>query len=140
MNLTADQVATIRWAWRRAESVSDQAGELMYRRFFKEAPGAEALFDRSIAIHGRAFMTAMSQIVAVLDRQDRLTPLLARLAQSHVGAGVEGGHYAAMGEAVIWMLREEIGPSFTAADEALWRELWVQLLDDMIAATEAERG
>ena len=140
MDLTADEVKTLRWAWARVRSLQDQAGELMYRRFFELAPDAAALFGREVAIHGRTFMAAMSGIIDVIDRQDRLTGVLRRLAHAHAGVGVKGGHYAAMGDALVWMLREEIGPAFTAEDEALWREMWVQLLDDMIAATEIARG
>jgi hemoglobin-like flavoprotein len=64
-----------------------------------------------------------------------LTILLDRLGRRHKGYGVEDRHYAVAREALLWTLRQSLGPACTPATERAWQELYDDIAGVMMTAS-----
>lgn len=136
MGPTAPQIAIIRRTWAEASALGPLAGELFYGRLFQIAPETRPLFRGDMAVQGRKLVETLGFVVDHLDAEERFVPAAEDLARRHVGYGVKAGHYAAVGEALVWMLEHALGPRFGAQERAAWEAAYARLSSTMIRAAE----
>src|SRR5215813_14139657 len=98
------------------------------------ADTAAALFYGNIRIQGRKLMAMLEYIVAGLHRPETIMPAVQELGRRHADYGVQEAHYATVGTALLWALRQGLGPQCTPTVEAAWAATYTLLADTMQAA------
>ncbi|MEZ5203293.1 MAG: globin domain-containing protein [Acidimicrobiales bacterium] len=103
-----------------------------YSRLFQVAPATEAMFGDLDA--QRRKLT--EELVSMVDLLADLASLEARageLGQRHRGYGVRAGHYPVAREVMVDALRDVLGPSFGADEEAAWNRATMLITELMQA-------
>jgi hemoglobin-like flavoprotein len=77
--------------------------------------------------------------VRLLDRPEMLLPVLEDLGRRHVGYAVLDEHYEPVGAALLSMLKETLGPSFTPAAQEAWTTLYGFVAETMKRAAKESR-
>jgi hemoglobin-like flavoprotein len=91
-------------------------------------------------VQGRKLMTALATVMNSLDRFEAIIPVVHDLATRHVGYGVDPGHYALAGTALLWTLEQSVGDEFTPELRAAWSAAYSALSEVMIAAAYSRRN
>lgn len=139
--ITPRQIALVRDSFALVLPIRQTAATLFYARLFELAPEVRPLFPNDLAAQGAKLMAALGMIVRELDRLDGILPEIEALAVRHVGDGAREGHYAAVGEALIWTLEQGLGDAFTDDAREAWAVAYATLSGAMIAAAcEADRA
>ena len=127
------QVELVRHSFALVQPIAGQAAALFYRNLFAADPRLRSLFRGDMAQQGERLMGMIGNALSLLDRPTTLMPLLRRLGACHADYGVQAGHYATVGAALLKTLHEGLGEAFTA--EA--REAWVELYGAISQAMQA---
>ena len=109
----AAQVALIQDSFAKVAPISEQAAALFYGRLFEIAPEAKPLFRGDMKEQGRKLMATLAVVVNGLTNLDAILPAASALARRHVAYGVKVGHYAPVGEALLWTLERGLGAQWT---------------------------
>lgn len=128
------QITLIQSSFAEVVPLTDEAAALFYRRLFEIAPQTRRLFVNDIEEQGRKLLLTLATVVDALDDIPSIVPAVTALAERHVGYGVRDEHYAAVGAALIAMLRGTLGARFDAETEAAWGAAYQFLADTMITA------
>lgn len=132
--MTSRQIELVQHTFRQVSPIADQAAALFYARLFELDPSLRPLFRGDLPSQGRKLMQALTLAVTTLDRMGTLLPILRQLGVRHVGYGVRDHHYATVGNALLWTLRQGLGNAFTTEVEAAWAALYTLVADTMRAA------
>ena len=132
--ITTHQIDLVQDSFALVVPVSDRAAAAFYTQLFARAPDTRPLFRGDMAIQGQKLLMTLAAVVDGLDRLDTIVPVAQELAIRHVRYGAKPQHYAAVGAALIAMLRETIGSGFDAETEAAWVAAYAILSDTMQAA------
>lgn len=120
--MTTEQVQLLRDSFARVEPQADIAALVFYRHLFTLAPDLRALFNTSIELQGRKLMESLRYTIATLEKPAELVPVLEGMGRRHVTYGTKNEHYALVQQAMLQMLSEVLGPRYTPATAAAWRE------------------
>jgi nitric oxide dioxygenase len=131
-DLTAEDIGRIRVSFDQLWSVSAETMTLFYDRLFELAPDTHALFKSDMDEQKKKFMSMLAMIVGNLDNVRILLPATRNLARHHVDFGVHAGHYEVVGEALMWSLRQGLGPHWTPSTAESWNRAYRSLTADMI--------
>ncbi|MGJ7489752.1 globin family protein [Variovorax sp. ZT4R33] len=132
--MTPNQIQLVQDSFAKVLPISEQAAALFYARVFELAPGVRPLFKGDLVEQGRKLMAMLRTVVGTLDRLDVLVPSARKLAERHVGYGVQPAHYAVVGTALIGTLGKGLGNAFTPDTRAAWETAYGTLASVMIAA------
>ncbi|ABD06465.1 Globin [Rhodopseudomonas palustris HaA2] len=135
--LSPAEVAEIQNSFDRMWPRSNVMVDLFYDRLFELVPDSRPLFRDDMANLKRKFISTLAVIVGSLDNLSGLLSVADKLARDHVHYGVTASHYAPVGEALLWSMREGLGTHWTPAVEDAWTKLYVFLSGRMIAAAYA---
>jgi hemoglobin-like flavoprotein len=136
--MTPEQIKLIQTSFERVLPIADTAAELFYNRLFELDPALRPLFRGDLREQGRKLMTMIRFVVVGLSRLDQLVPAVQDLGRRHAGYGVQPGHYATVGAALLWTLECGLGDEFTPQVAAAWAEAYTILADTMRAAAAYE--
>jgi hemoglobin-like flavoprotein len=135
------RIALLRDSFDRVLPIAGPAAALFYQRLMEIDPSTRPLFVQTdMAAQGTKLMKALAMAVASLERPDQLIPKLRDMARRHVDYGVERGHYASVGAALLWTLRQGLGEGFTPEVEDAWTEGFAVLADVMMDAAYSRRA
>lgn len=132
--MTEDQVAAVQRSFAEVAPVADAAAKLFYARLFEIAPQVRPLFRGDMENQGRKLMATLSVVVHGLRDLDAIVPVAQTLAVRHIAYGVRADHYEAVGNALLWTLREGLGDTFDAETHAAWAAAYTLLSGVMIDA------
>lgn len=118
--MTPEQISLIRESWHRITPMADAAASLFYQRLFELDPTLRPLFPADLSQQRRKLLHILTVVVKNLDELKPLIPTIQELGRRHVGYGARDRHYATVGAALLWALRQGLGEDF--GDEA--REAW----------------
>ncbi len=136
--MTPTQVGLIRESWAAVEPIADTAAGLFYGRLFELDPALERLFRRTDMDRQRkVLMQTLTVVVKTLDRVEELLPAVEALGRRHAGYGVREAHYATVGAALLWTLKQGLGEAFTAAVREAWTVAYGTLASVMIEAAKS---
>ena len=130
--MTPDQVKAIQDSFKLVAPISEQAAALFYGRLFEIAPDVKPLFRGDMAEQGRKLMATLAVVVNGLADLDSILPAASALAKRHVAYGVVPGHYAQVGEALVWTLERGLGAHWTPELAAAWTAAYTTLSQFMI--------
>jgi hemoglobin-like flavoprotein len=119
-----ENIRTIRDSFAAIRLSDREAGLVFYKRLFQVAPGVRPLFPASLEDQSEKLFKTLKILVASLDRLDTVVPVLHDLGRRHTAYGAKPEHYAVVGAALIWTLREALGDAFTPAVEQDWLQLF----------------
>lgn len=130
--MTEADIDHIRRTWAMAAAVPDQTAQVFYGNLFRMDASTRPLFAGDMKLQGRKLAQTLSFIVDHLDEPEPLLQAARELAIRHVDYGVVAAQYASVGGALIATLKQLLGPSFTAEDEAAWGRVYTVLSDHMV--------
>ncbi|HEY2137224.1 MAG TPA: globin family protein [Xanthobacteraceae bacterium] len=130
--MTPVQVKLVQDSFAKVAPISEQAAALFYGRLFEIAPEVKPMFRGDMKEQGRKLMATLAVVVNGLANLAAILPAASALAQRHVGYGVKPGHYAPVGEALLWTLETGLGPEWTPELAAAWTAAYTTLSQFMI--------
>ena len=114
-----------------------QLSELFYSRFFELAPESQRLFPDDMEKQRIKLMNTLAALVGTLDKRDMFQAIISHTGRQHAQFGAQPSHFTAFGEALIWGLRQQLGPVFTPELEQAWSALYDDVQSRMISAAQA---
>ena len=121
----------------RVLPISDLAAELFYRRLFEIDPSVKPMFKGDMNEQGRKLMQMIGMAVTGLSNPGEIIGLVADLGRRHVEYGVMDAHYDTVRTALLWTLKQGLGPEYTPEVETAWTEAYDLLAKIM---KDAARG
>jgi hemoglobin-like flavoprotein len=119
--MTPDQIRSVQDSFALVRPIRSEAAALFYGRLFALDPSARPLFaGADLRAQGDKLMGALGFVVAALGRPGAVPGAVADLARRHAGYGVREGHYASVGEALLWTLERGLGAAFTPELRGAW--------------------
>lgn len=132
--MTPHTVTLVQTSWAQVLPIAPQAAALFYANLFKLDPTLKPLFKGDMATQGQRLMQMIGAAVRQLDDVATLLPVLQSLGRRHAGYGVQQGHYATVGAALLQTLAQGLGAGFSADVEAAWAEVYGVIAGAMIKA------
>jgi len=134
--MTPDQISLVQDSFAKVEPIAAQAADIFYNRLFEVAPEVRPLFPEDMTEQKQKLMTMLGVAVNGLTRLDAILPAVQELGRKHNGYGAVPGHYAVVGDALLYTLGQGLGDAFTDDTRAAWGKAYGLLADAMIAAAE----
>jgi hemoglobin-like flavoprotein len=113
-----------------------QLAELFYGRFFELAPETRQLFPDDMERQRLKLMDSLAAIVGSLDKRDMFQAIISQAGRQHAQFGAKPAHFSAFGEALIWGLQQQLGPTFTPEVQQAWSALYSDVQSRMIGAAQ----
>lgn len=138
--MTPAQIALVQSSFEKIAPIGPVAATLFYDRLFRTLPEVRPLFKGDMDEQGRKLMATLGTVVRSLDRLDTVLLAAKALAVRHVEYGVQAGHYAPVGAALVWTLEQGLGADFTPETAEAWRSAYAVLSTEMIEAAYPHRA
>lgn len=135
--MTPHQIQLIRRTFALVAPIANIAALAFYKRLFELDPSLRFLFRSDIEEQATKLMQMLAAAVRLLEKPETLIPVLEDLGRRHVGYGVRDEHYDTVGEALLWMLGETLGPDFSPAAREAWAALYGLVATTMKRAAAA---
>jgi hemoglobin-like flavoprotein len=132
------QIRLVQDSFKSVAAIAEEAAALFYGRLFELDPQLRHLFKSDTKEQGRKLMTMIGMAVRGLDNIAALVPVVQNLGRRHVSYGVMPAHFDTVGSALLWTLKQGLGPAFTSDVEAAWTQTYVLLATTMKEAACAE--
>ena len=101
--------------------IKETAADIFYTDLFETAPHVNAHFgDADIKEQGAKLMLTLGVVLNGLRDLDMIVPVAQKLAERHVGYGVQPDDYDAVGASLIRKLENGLGDDFTAEVKDAW--------------------
>jgi hemoglobin-like flavoprotein len=134
--LTAEQIKLVQDSWKTITPVSQKMGEEFYNRLFEKHPDLRSLFKSEPKDQAMKLMFMISYLVYRLDQMPVLKEEISKLATRHKGYGTQPGHYAIVGEHLLWSLERNMGDQWTPATAEAWQKTYKIFADLMLEAQQ----
>jgi len=135
--LTTEQVALLRRSFAQIEPQGTIAALIFYRTLFNLDPSLKSMFHTSIELQARKLMDSLAYTVTCLESPEKLVPMLEAMGRRHVSYGVRDEHYDTVVSALLLMLREALGESFTPEVNTAWLKA-LQFVSDVMKRGAAD--
>jgi hemoglobin-like flavoprotein len=133
--MTPRQIELVQSSFAQVAPIADQAAALFYNHLFSADPSLKPLFKGDMQAQGQKLMQMIGVAVGKLSELEVLVPVLQRLGERHADYGVEDGHYATVGGALLQTLSQGLADAFTEEVEEAWGSAY-----DLMANTMSEAG
>lgn len=108
-----------------------------YARLFELAPQARALFPTDMQAQQDKFAQTLGTIVAFIDDPAKLVAGLRQLGARHLAYGAQPGHYAPVGEALLWTLEQRSDGGLPPEARVAWRRVYGWIVAEMLSGTRS---
>jgi methyl-accepting chemotaxis protein len=105
-----------------------------YDQLFVDHPTLRPMFPAAMDLQRERLLKAVMALVTHYDRPAVLVPALNSMGRSHVRYGVQLGHYAAVGGALVTTMRRFAGDAWSPAYEGAWQRAYSFAAGTMMAA------
>ena len=123
MSLTNEEKELVSQSFFKVSADVDQAAKVFYDRLFEISPDTYALFqDTDMQKQGRILMQMLDRVVESLYQRDPIEDEMKALGKRHIQYGVDVSQYQFFGEALLGMLEQILGRSFTPELQAAWKK------------------
>ncbi|MFN0186002.1 MAG: globin domain-containing protein [Aquabacterium sp.] len=122
--MTPQQIELVRNSWPPLEARRDELAAAFYGRLFEIAPETRAMFSADMAAQGTKLMASLNVVVEHLSDLAPLKPVLGQLGVRHLQWHVTAAHYDQVGAALMWALRQALGPAFDDALDTAWQRAY----------------
>lgn len=124
MSITPRQVSLIQNSFAKVEPIADKAADIFYTKLFEYDPSLRRMFKIGMDEQGRKLMAVLKTAVGGLNDLNALVPVLQNLAKAHVPYGVKAEDYTPVGNALLYALKQGLGPAFTPEVRQAWVDLY----------------
>ncbi|MEH6449202.1 MAG: globin family protein [Oleispira sp.] len=114
--------------------IADDAAALFYSKLFEIDPSLKSMFKGDMTDQRKKLMQILGVAVSSLNNLEAIVPAVQDLGRRHVKYGVRPQHYNTVAEAILWMLAQTLGATFTPTIKQSWTEVYTVLADTMVAA------
>jgi hemoglobin-like flavoprotein len=128
--MTPQQIDLIQSSFAKALPFADALTALFYERLFQLDPALRPLFKGDMAEQQHKLMATLHIAVHDLNRMEEVIPAIRLLGRRHADYGVRAEHYATVGAALLWTLKQTLSTEFTPETEAAWAAVY-----DLLATT-----
>ena len=132
--MNPEQIMLVQSSWDDIEPVSSQIGEQFYLKFFELQPEAKQLFQKSPREQGELIMSMIASVVDMLDKPDRIEPLLRDLGHRHKEYGVAAEFFEPFKEALFWALEKVMGDGFSGQIKEAWEAVFSFISERLISS------
>ncbi|MDA7946358.1 MAG: hemin receptor [Hyphomicrobiaceae bacterium] len=132
--VSAENIRVLRETYLAVEPASDLVATLFFRRLDEIAPEVRPFLGEDINEQRKQLLISLGLAVAALDRFDDIIPALKLLGSKYRTMGVTELHYGAVGEALIWTLKQSLGSKWSADAEDAWTGMCTLIGEVMTAA------
>ncbi|GAA5188563.1 hypothetical protein GCM10023322_39520 [Rugosimonospora acidiphila] len=115
--------------------VAHQLVAAFYDQLFATNPAVRPMFPDSMDLQRERLLNALVALATHYDEPDQLVPALTAMGRNHVRYRAELPHYAAVGEALMVVLRRYAGESWNDEYESAWRRAYTFAAGTMLAAS-----
>jgi methyl-accepting chemotaxis protein len=136
--MTPKQVQLCKDSWAKVEPIASTAADIFYNNLFAADPSLQTLFKGDMPEQGKKLMDMIGAAVRLLDKPEKLIPVVQNLGIRHAGYGVENDHYDTVGSALIKTLATGLGDDFTEEVEQSWLAAYGILASTMQQAANLE--
>jgi methyl-accepting chemotaxis protein len=105
-----------------------------YEQLFTDNPGVRPLFPAVMDQQRERLLKAVIALVTHYDQPEVLVPALTSMGRNHVQYGAQLGHYAAVGSALLSVLRRFAGDAWNPDYEGAWQRAYTFAAGTMLAA------
>ncbi len=126
----------LRKAFAQIEAHQHVAALIFYKRLFELDPSLRPLFKNDIEEQSKKLMEMLAAALSMAEAPERLQIVLEQMGARHATYGVETGHYATVGQALLDMLAQTLGEDFTPLARQEWTDLYVFISNAMLAGVE----
>jgi nitric oxide dioxygenase len=134
MQLDATEQALIVGSFRALAVDAPAASACFYRHLFSIQPETRHLFVENTVRQGAKLAQTLRVIVEQIGNWGLLRTTVGDLAVRHLAYGVHAEHYDAVGEALLAMLAERLGPLWTDETRRVWAKAYDGIKAEMIAS------
>ena len=137
--MTQNQIQLVKSSWSLVAAMDPvDVGNLFYGRLFTIAPQLRPMFRGPIDEQSKTLIAMIHYVIIKLDKLDSILSEVGKLAQRHKSYGVEAGHYALVGDALIWTLQKGLAENWSEEVEEAWLACYAILSQAMISAAGQE--
>jgi hemoglobin-like flavoprotein len=129
MNLRPEERTILYATYLKIAAAESQLTDLLYRRLFELDPSLQSLFKVTMKEQGIKWRMMLNIAIAALDHPALLEKSLREMGRRHVGYGVKEEDYPKFVDAVVWAIKQYLGPECTPEVESAWRNLFAVLVD-----------
>jgi hemoglobin-like flavoprotein len=130
--MTPEEINLVQSSFRKVAPIADEAAQSFYGKLFELDPDTEDLFTGDMKEQGRKLMKTLKLCVKGLDDLPSIVGAVQELGERHVDYGVQEKDYDTVGQALIYMLGECIGPEeFTPEVKGAWLQTYYLLAATM---------
>jgi methyl-accepting chemotaxis protein len=137
-NATARRVEDARLLRESLDLVAPVAPELIaafYDQLFADNPAVRTLFPAVMDQQRERLLKAVIALVTHYDQPEVLIPALTSMGRNHVRYGAQLPHYAAVGTALLEVLRRFAGTAWNPDYEGAWQRAYTFAAGTMLAAS-----
>jgi len=132
--MTAREIDLIENSWEFILNNTTEPGMLFYDKLFQIDPQLWSLFKADLKSQSQKLITLITFAISKLHNIDEIIQDVQALGKRHVGYKVQPGHYAIVGEALIWTLEKGSGFRWNEETMKAWVKLYSTLSQIMIEA------
>lgn len=137
--MNPEQIQIVRETFALIAPRAELAAMLFYKRLFELDPSLRPMFHGNMEEQAKKLMQMLGAAVRLLDRPETLLPVLEDLGRRHAGYAVRDEHYEPVGAALLSMLKETLGSSFTPPAQEAWTTLYGLVAETMKRAAKEGR-
>lgn len=135
MALTTAQIQLVKRSWKSLRGIKPELiADIFYTKLFTDNPRVRKMFPADMQQQYNKLMDMLNSIIIRLDNLAELSDDITAMAQRHVGYGVKPQHYALVGNALLWTLKQGLGREWTPELENAWTVCYNTLAELMVNA------
>jgi len=131
--MTPEQIKLVKKTWKILMGIDPVIiGDAFYSKLFADQPAIKRMFPTDMNQQYIKLVDMLSSIIMNLDHPQVSSPDIVAMSKRHTGYGVKPAHYAMVGSALLWTLKQGLGTEWNQEIEDAWTDCYTSLADVMI--------
>ena len=132
--MTPNQIETVKDSFQRVAPVASSLSLTFYTELFRIAPSIRNYFPSDMHAQRVKLVDTLSAVVLSLHQLHALNDTIVGLAQRHVTYGARPEHFAPVGHALIYALKQTTPNGLTPVEAEAWVAAYGEITDLMVDA------
>ena len=119
--MTKEQIQLVTHSWRLLRAVNPAiVADVFYSKLFYQHPELRDMFPKQMEDQYKKLVDMLSYMVLRLDNPESMLQEVQDMGMRHRNYGVKPGHYAMVGEALLWTLEKGLGEDWNSETAEAW--------------------
>ena len=128
-----EQIKLVKRSWKILMAIDPKIiGDAFYSKLFTDNPGIRKLFPSDMNKQYVKLVDMLSSIIMNLDQPESVSADIVAMSKRHTGYGVKPAHYALVGTALLWTLKQGLGTDWNQDIEDAWNNCYRHFAETMI--------